>query len=47
MSLAGGLEDLSISDIFHILSVGRKTGRLIVWGARGTAGRLRSTEGLF
>ncbi len=37
MSLAGRLEDLSISDIFHILGIGRRSGRLIVWGARGTA----------
>ncbi len=37
MSLAGRLEDLAISDIFQILSVGRKTGTFIVSGTRGTA----------
>ena len=37
MSLAGRLEDLAISDIFQILSVGRKTGIFIVSGSRGTA----------
>jgi hypothetical protein len=37
MSLAGRLEDLSISDIFQILSVGRKTGTFIVNGSKGTA----------
>ncbi len=37
MSLAGRLEDLAISDIFQILSVGRKTGTFIVNGSRGTA----------
>jgi hypothetical protein len=37
MSLAGRLEDLAISDIFQILSVGRKTGTFIVQGSRGTA----------
>ncbi len=37
MSLAGRLEDLAISDIFQILSVGRKTGTFIVNGSRGFA----------
>jgi hypothetical protein len=37
MSLAGRLEDLAISDIFQILSVGRKTGTFIVKGSKGAA----------
>jgi hypothetical protein len=37
MSLAGRLEDLSLSDIFQILSVGRKTGTFVVNGSTGTA----------
>ncbi len=37
MSLAGRLEDLALSDIFQILSVGRKTGTFLVSGHRGTA----------
>ncbi|MBI5101451.1 MAG: DUF4388 domain-containing protein [Nitrospirae bacterium] len=37
MSLVGRLEDLSLSDIFQILSVGRKTGTLVVKGSKGTA----------
>lgn len=37
MSLAGRLEDLAISDIFQILSVGRKTGTFVVSGSKGTA----------
>jgi hypothetical protein len=37
MSLAGRLEDLAISDIFQILSVGRKTGTFVVSGSRGVA----------
>ncbi len=37
MSLAGRLEDLSLSDIFQILSVGRKTGTFVVNGTKGTA----------
>lgn len=37
MSLAGRLEDLSLSDIFQILSVGRKTGTFVVNGSKGTA----------
>jgi hypothetical protein len=30
MSLVGRLEDLSLSDIFQILSIGRKAGSLIL-----------------
>ncbi len=37
MSLAGRLEDLALSDIFQILSIGRKTGTLTIKGSRGTA----------
>lgn len=37
MSLAGRLEDLALSDIFQILSVGRKTGTFIINGSKGTA----------
>jgi hypothetical protein len=37
MSLAGRLEDLAIADIFQILSVGRKSGTLVVSGSRGRA----------
>lgn len=37
MSLAGRLEDLAISDIFQILSVGRKSGTLIIRGSSGEA----------
>jgi hypothetical protein len=37
MSLAGRLEDLAISDIFQILSVGRKTGTFVVRGSKGSA----------
>lgn len=37
MSLAGRLEDLALADIFQILSVGRKTGTLLVNGSKGTA----------
>jgi hypothetical protein len=37
MSLAGKLEDLALSDIFQILSVGRKTGTLIIKGSKGSA----------
>lgn len=37
MSLAGRLEDLALSDVFQILSVGRKTGTLIVNGSKGSA----------
>ena len=37
MSLAGKLEDLALSDIFQILSVGRKTGTLTIIGSKGSA----------
>jgi len=37
MSLAGRLEDLSLSDIFQILSIGKKTGTFVVKGTKGTA----------
>ncbi|MDP2167157.1 MAG: DUF4388 domain-containing protein, partial [Thermodesulfovibrionales bacterium] len=37
MSLVGRLEDLGLSDIFQILSVGRKTGILIIKGSQGSA----------
>jgi len=37
MSLAGRLEDLALSDIFQILSVGKKTGALIIKGSGGSA----------
>lgn len=37
MSLAGRLEDLSLSDIFQILSIGKKTGTFVVKGSKGTA----------
>ena len=37
MSLVGRLEDLGLSDIFQILSVGRKTGSLVLQGSRGNA----------
>lgn len=37
MSLIGRLEDLSLSDIFQILSVGKKTGSLILKGSSGNA----------
>ncbi len=37
MSLAGRLEDLALSDIFQILSIGKKTGTFTVRGSRGTA----------
>lgn len=37
MSLVGRLEDLALSDIFQILSIGRKTGTLILKGSRGNA----------
>jgi hypothetical protein len=37
MSLAGRLEDLALSDIFQILSIGKKTGTLILKGSRGNA----------
>lgn len=37
MSLIGRLEDLALSDIFQILSIGRKTGTLIMEGEKGKA----------
>ncbi len=37
MSLAGKIEDLSLPDIFQILSVGRKTGTMTLRGSKGTA----------
>jgi len=37
MSLAGRLEDLALSDIFQILSIGKKTGTFVVKGTKGTA----------
>ncbi|OGW40027.1 MAG: hypothetical protein A2Y97_09785 [Nitrospirae bacterium RBG_13_39_12] len=37
MSLAGRLEDLALSDIFQILSIGKKTGTLILKGSHGKA----------
>lgn len=37
MSLVGRLEDLALSDIFQILSIGRKTGTLILKGSSGNA----------
>jgi hypothetical protein len=37
MSLVGRLEDLALSDIFQILSIGKKTGTLILKGSSGNA----------
>ncbi|MEW6570167.1 MAG: DUF4388 domain-containing protein [Nitrospirota bacterium] len=37
MSLVGRLEDLALADIFQILSIGKKTGTLILWGSHGNA----------
>jgi hypothetical protein len=37
MSLVGRLEDLALSDIFQILSIGKKTGTLLLKGSRGNA----------
>ena len=37
MSLAGRIEDLGLPDIFQILSIGRKTGTLIIKGSKGSA----------
>ena len=37
MSLVGRLEDLALSDIFQILSIGKKTGTLVLKGSRGEA----------
>ncbi len=37
MSLVGRLEDLALSDIFQILSIGKKTGTLSIHGDKGNA----------
>ncbi|MEW6584001.1 MAG: DUF4388 domain-containing protein, partial [Nitrospirota bacterium] len=37
MSLVGRLEDLALADIFQILSIGKKTGTLVLKGSRGNA----------
>lgn len=37
MSFVGRLEDLSLSDIFQILSIGKKTGTLLIEGKEGNA----------
>ena len=37
MSLVGRIEDLALSDIFQILSIGKKTGTLILKGSSGSA----------
>jgi hypothetical protein len=37
MSLVGRLEDLALSDIFQILSIGKKTGTLVLRGSHGNA----------
>lgn len=37
MSLVGRLEDLALSDIFQILSIGKKTGTLVINGVSGNA----------
>jgi hypothetical protein len=37
MSLVGRIEDLALSDIFQILSIGKKTGTLILKGSHGNA----------
>jgi hypothetical protein len=37
MSLVGRLEDLALSDIFQILSIGKKTGTLMIRSDRGNA----------
>ena len=37
MSLVGRLEDLALSDIFQILSIGKKTGTLVLRGSSGNA----------
>jgi hypothetical protein len=37
MSLIGRIEDLALSDIFQILSIGKKTGTLILKGSSGSA----------
>jgi hypothetical protein len=35
MAMVGNLEDFSISDLFHMLERGSKTGQLSVWGPNG------------
>lgn len=37
MSLVGRIEDLALSDIFQILSIGKKTGTLVLNGSSGSA----------
>lgn len=37
MSLVGRLEDIALSDIFQILSIGKKTGTLVVKSSQGNA----------
>jgi hypothetical protein len=37
MSLVGRIEDLALSDIFQILSIGKKTGTLMIQSERGNA----------
>jgi Domain of unknown function (DUF4388) len=37
MSLAGRLEDIALADIIQILSIGKKTGALTIYGDRGSA----------
>lgn len=37
MSLVGRLEDLALSDIFQILSIGKKTGTLLIRGRNKNA----------
>ncbi len=37
MSLVGRLEDLALADIFQILSIGKKTGTLVIKGGAGSA----------
>jgi hypothetical protein len=37
MSLVGRLEDIALSDIFQILSIGKKTGTLVLSGSQGNA----------
>jgi hypothetical protein len=37
MSLVGRLEDLALADIFQILSIGKKTGTLMIRGGKGSA----------
>ena len=37
MSLVGRLEDLALSDIFQILSIGKKTGTLVIRSEKDSA----------